>query len=67
MVNKRPGYWDVDGCQWVGIDPSEVQPIHADEPASAAGADTAAVPDLPSPRFAVPADRTAARPGQPVS
>lgn len=26
MVNTRPGYWDVDRCAWVGVDPDHVVP-----------------------------------------
>lgn len=61
MVNKRPGYWDVDGCRWVGVDPSEVGPPRADP---SAGTDTGAgVPTVPAPRLAMPTEV----PGQPVS
>lgn len=32
MINARPGYWDVDRCSWVGVDPVYVVPPlrHAD-------------------------------------
>ncbi len=26
MVNSRPGYWDVDRCTWVGVEPMYVVP-----------------------------------------
>jgi hypothetical protein len=26
MVNAKPGYWDVDRCSWVGVDPQYVVP-----------------------------------------
>jgi hypothetical protein len=34
MINARPGYWDVDRCSWVGVDPVYVVPPlrHADHP-----------------------------------
>ena len=34
MINARPGYWDVDRCSWVGVDPMYVVPPlrHADRP-----------------------------------
>ena len=32
MISARPGYWDVDRCSWVGVDPVYVVPPlrHAD-------------------------------------
>jgi hypothetical protein len=32
VINARPGYWDVDRCSWVGVDPVYVVPPlrHAD-------------------------------------
>ena len=34
MIHVRPGYWDVDRCTWVGVDPMYVVPPlrHADHP-----------------------------------
>jgi hypothetical protein len=26
VVNTRPGYWDVDRCTWVGVEPMYVVP-----------------------------------------
>ena len=34
VINVRPGYWDVDSCSWVGVDPVYVVPLlrHAEHP-----------------------------------
>ncbi|HET9944497.1 MAG TPA: hypothetical protein VFR56_02515 [Actinomycetes bacterium] len=34
MINARPGYWDMDRCSWVGVEPTYVVPPlrHADHP-----------------------------------
>jgi hypothetical protein len=34
MISARPGYWDVDRCSWVGVDPVYVVPPlrHAEHP-----------------------------------
>jgi hypothetical protein len=34
VINARPGYWDVDRCSWVGVDPVYVVPPlrHAEHP-----------------------------------
>jgi hypothetical protein len=34
MINVKPGYWDVDRCSWVGLDPMNVTPPlrHAEHP-----------------------------------
>jgi hypothetical protein len=34
VISARPGYWDVDRCSWVGVDPVYVVPPlrHADHP-----------------------------------
>jgi hypothetical protein len=34
MINVKPGYWDVDRCSWVGVDPTYVVPPlrHAERP-----------------------------------
>ncbi|MGH8971098.1 MAG: hypothetical protein ACRDV1_14250 [Actinomycetes bacterium] len=48
MTNVKPGYWDVDLCSWVGVDPMYVVPPlrHADQPHDRA------VPTVPEPRVA---------------
>ena len=50
MINARPGYWDVDGCSWVGAEPMYVMPLlrHADRPHDR----SLSTPDLPAPRAA---------------
>ena len=50
MINARPGYWDVDRCSWVGVDPVYVVPPlrHADRPHDR----SLGTPDLPGPRTA---------------
>jgi hypothetical protein len=32
VINARPGYWDMDRCSWVGVEPTYVVPPlrHAD-------------------------------------
>ncbi len=57
MINVRPGYWDVDSCSWVGVDPVYVVPPlrHAEHPHDRAfGAadvtDVPAVPEVPEQR-----------------
>ncbi len=47
MINARPGYWDVDRCSWVGVDPVYVVPPlrHADHPH-----DRTPGADVPAPR-----------------
>jgi hypothetical protein len=34
VINARPGFWDIDRCSWVGVEPSYVVPPlrHADHP-----------------------------------
>jgi hypothetical protein len=34
VISARPGYWDVDRCSWVGVDPVYVVPPlrHAEHP-----------------------------------
>lgn len=48
MINARPGYWDVDRCSWVGVDPVYVVPPlrHADRPHDR----SPSAQDLPAPR-----------------
>ena len=54
VINVRPGYWDVDSCSWVGVDPVYVVPPlrHAEHPHDRAFgvADAAGVPDVPEQR-----------------
>jgi len=49
MINARPGYWDVDRCSWVGVEPTYVVPPlrHADRPEDRSAA---AGPSVPAPR-----------------
>ena len=47
MINARPGYWDMDRCSWVGVEPTYVVPPlrHAEHPHDrVAGRPGAAVP-----------------------
>ena len=50
MINARPGYWDVDRCSWVGVDPVYVVPPlrHADR----AYDRSPGSPEVPAPRTA---------------
>jgi hypothetical protein len=34
VINAKPGYWDVDRCSWVGVDPTYVVPPmrHSEHP-----------------------------------
>jgi hypothetical protein len=50
VINARPGYWDVDRCSWVGVDPVYVVPPlrHADHPHDR----SPGAPDVPAPRAA---------------
>ena len=50
MINARPGYWDVDRCSWLGVDPVYVMPLlrHGDRPYDR----SVSTPDLPAPRAA---------------
>jgi hypothetical protein len=49
MINVKPGYWDVDRCSWVGVDPTYVVPPlrHAEHPHDADQ------PVVPEPRSAL--------------
>jgi hypothetical protein len=51
VINARPGYWDMDRCSWVGVEPTYVVPPrrHAEHPHDRAFG-TAGVSDLPEPR-----------------
>lgn len=55
MINVRPGYWDVDRCSWVGVDPIQVVPPlrHAEHPYDRAPGGERPVP---APREPVAAD-----------
>ena len=46
-MSARPGYWDVDRCSWVGVDPVYVVPPlrHADH-----AHDRAPGAEVPAPR-----------------
>lgn len=35
MGNTRQGYWDIDRCAWVGVDPDHVGPPLTAEPLGA--------------------------------
>jgi len=56
MINVKPGYWDVDRCSWVGVDPTYVVPPlrHAEHPHDGDA------PSVPEPR--VPHAEGAAEP-----
>jgi hypothetical protein len=60
VINARPGYWDVDRCSWVGVDPVYVVPPlrHADHPHDRA-------PGVPAPRTEADRDEQVALLGQP--
>ena len=53
MINVKPGYWDVDRCSWVGLDPMfSVPPLrHADHPRDRD-------PAVPEPRTALEVEET---------
>jgi hypothetical protein len=59
MINARPGYWDMDRCSWVGVEPTYVVPPlrHAEHPP----ARVAGRPGVPAPRDSreEPAETTA--------
>ena len=48
MINARPGYWDMDRCSWVGVEPTYVVPPlrHAEHPHDR----VAGRPGVPAPR-----------------
>jgi hypothetical protein len=54
VINVRPGYWDVDSCAWVGVDPVYVVPPlrHAEHPHDRAfgAADVTEARELPEQR-----------------
>ena len=54
MINARPGYWDMDRCSWVGVEPTYVVPPlrHADRPHDR-------VVGKPLPQVPAPRDRSA--------
>ncbi|HEX7189723.1 MAG TPA: hypothetical protein VF423_16010 [Actinomycetes bacterium] len=49
MINARPGYWDVDRCSWVGVEPTYVVPPlrRAERPDDGVVAPS---PSVPAPR-----------------
>jgi hypothetical protein len=57
MINARPGYWDVDRCSWVGVDPVYVVPPlrHAEHTHDR----SVSTPEVPAPRVAEDEGRTA--------
>lgn len=59
MVETRPGYWDVDRCAWVGVEPMYVEPLadRAEDPAVGAAPPVAGL---------VPPPRPAASEGSPA-
>ena len=54
MINARLGYWDMDRCCWVGVEPTYVMPPlrHADRGAERDGGEQ--VPSVPAPRHRRP-------------
>jgi hypothetical protein len=50
MINARPGYWDMDRCSWVGVEPTYVVPPlrHAEHPHDRVAGRPG--PAVPSPR-----------------
>lgn len=52
MVNARPGYWDIDRCSWVGVEPMYVVPPARTGPHTLdrVPEGTAVAPGLPAPR-----------------
>jgi len=60
MVNTRPGYWDVDRCTWVGVDPAYVVP--PTRMGSRRQAPASADVELPIPRDGADDSQVAAEP-----
>jgi hypothetical protein len=54
VTNARPGYWDMDRCSWVGVEPMYVMPPvrHADHPHDRVVG--APLPQVPAPRHRRP-------------
>ena len=52
VVNTRPGYWDIDRCSWVGVEPMYVMP-----PARAGEHPHDRVPDGSGAAVSLPAPR----------
>ena len=50
MINARPGYWDMDRCSWVGVEPTYVVPPlrHAEHPHDRVAGRPG--PEVPAPR-----------------
>jgi hypothetical protein len=64
VISARPGYWDVDRCSWVGVDPVYVVPPlrHADHTH-----DRAPGADVPAPRTKDDTERLLEEPGAAAS
>ena len=54
VINARPGYWDMDRCSWVGVEPTYVVPPlrHAEHAAERVIGEQ--VPRVPAPRHRRP-------------
>ena len=54
VISARPGYWDMDRCSWVGVEPTYVVPPlrHADHPHDRVVG--APLPRVPAPRHRRP-------------
>ena len=51
MTNARPGYWDIERCEWVGVEPTHVVPPMSVPPVSAPPVPDPPVDDsVPAPR-----------------
>ena len=46
MTNARPGYWDIERCEWVGAEPTHVAPPMAAPPVP----ETPVEDSVPAPR-----------------
>jgi hypothetical protein len=53
MISAKPGYWDLDRCSWIGVDPSSLtSPVrHADHAhVRDVASPEAGAPSVPEPR-----------------
>lgn len=53
MISARPGYWDLDRCSWIGVDPSSLSaPVRRADNAHIRGVagTTSEAPGVPEPR-----------------
>jgi len=68
VISARPGYWDMDRCSWVGVEPTYVVPPlrHADHAHERVVG--APLPRVPAPRHRRPEvdDRTEGLPDEVV-